>query len=920
MIRPIRTRLHLLVLVAAVAVVVAFDALGGFLSLNNSLVAARMKAAPVPASGRVVFVAIDTRSLLQYGKWPWSRQFDAQIIRTLAEAGAREIFLDMDLSLPTDEWADRELAQAFRDAGGSILLPVFRQAVSRDRSQFVWNRPLKEFADSAWITTVNLSIDPDWVVRRYPYGSILDDNPVPSVASILSGVFGQPEDEFLINFALQPSTIPTVSVVDLLEGNTTIDFTGRSVVIGADAQELRSAFAVPVHGSMSGGRIHILAAETLSQRLVLRTFNRRLAMVIAIAFSISLIVRNSQKSTVVIATLCVLGIFTEALAFWAQSEYSVIIATPVLHAILFSAAVVTAGRTVDVHRWLLRRTLMERTNIQRIFERVIADSNDAILVVDEHLCILFTSRSAEVVFGSPDAPLVGENLRDIVPRRMVETAEMFLTSSSVRPASTDVTFVRGGETRHLEFTVTPSTLWRIPVGTTYSMERQTILCLTARDVTATRRQQERIKRLARYDALTGALNRSEFIEQLTAHVEGAGDGSAVLSFNLFRLRTINSTLGRVVGDALLVQLVERINRAALGISPVARLGGDGFAFYTLKPAARDAAGEMAEKLMVLFERPFVFDGHHVRIGLRVGVAVGRFGAEAEGLLNKAELALDEARSISGSNVCVFERAAFARQERARRIERVHWAALAKKEMFLVYQPQVNLGDGRMTGAEALLRWNNSEMGMISPEEFVPIAESSGFVETMGRWVLSEACKAAASWPDNLDISVNVSPVQFTRGDIVKDVAVALRESGLAPERLCLEITESVLLEGVGGIVESFRRLREMGVDVAIDDFGTGFSSLAYLAKVPINTLKLDQIFVQALASDPYSEAVVRTVVSLCRELGLSLICEGVENGVQADMLRALGCDHAQGYLFDKPLSHREFLNRVAANVGLEFVS
>jgi diguanylate cyclase (GGDEF)-like protein/PAS domain S-box-containing protein len=902
---------HLAALLLVIAAIVALDALPAFRWAENALIAARMRYATMEASGQYVFVAIDSRSLRALGSWPWQREKYAELIEALSDAGAAEIFLDIDFSARSTPEADAALALALERAAGLVVLPVFMQDDGPSGMKVEVNVPLPEFSDPAWLAVVNLIPGPDGVVRRSPYGAIIDGQAVPSAASLLSGVFGPPGSDFVINFAIDPGTVPTASAIDVLEGRSPLDFTGKTAVIGAHAQELRRSVAVPVHGVLAGSKVHIVAAETLGRGRELKWFSRYVAIAALSVIVVPLTLRTRGRMPAKVATFFAMAVAIELLAFWAQARHSIIIPTPLLLATLLAANIMVAARELNLRKFLLQLARIEKSNVELVLEQVIADSMDAILIVDDRLQTVRISHAARELFGT-EGCAEGSRLDSVVPAEVASSARAAMMSiaegKTPDTRMRELTFEREGEERTIEYAVTPSRMQRAPGR---KDQGTVIVCVTARDVTAERRQRLRIDRLARFDSLTGALNRAEFVERLGDHVRAIGAGCSVVAFSIFRLQTVNSTLGADVGDALLAAMVERVDAAGLGTSPVGRLGGDRFAVFTMAAADERAANRVAARLLQIADAPFYLGGHVVRIGLRVGVAPGGAGEGPELLLNKAELALDEARLATGRRLRTFDQTAFAKQARARQIERAHWIALAEQQMHVGYQPQVRLIDGALVGAEALVRWEHPKLGKIGPDEFIGIAEASGVIEQIGGWVLEEACLSAASWPTEISVSVNVSPVQINRGHFVEEVERAIDGSGLMARRLCLEITESVFFEASGSLRETFHRLRSIGVLIALDDFGSGFSSFGYLARLPLDKIKLDRIFVRDLETDPQKQAVTRSVASLCRELGLTLVAEGVETIAQRDALRALGCHEVQGYLFGRAQPQDTFFDRIS---------
>ena len=374
----------------------------------------------------------------------------------------------------------------------------------------------------------------------------------------------------------------------------------------------------------------------------------------------------------------------------------------------------------------------------------------------------------------------------------------------------------------------------------------------------------------------------------------------MLAFDLQGFETVNLTLGREVGDAILREVPDRVATLEAGLSAVARLGGGTFC-VACPSADRETVRTVAGRLRALISAPFDVKGVSALVECRIGIALGG-GAELADLLDRAESALDMARQTAGGDVNFFDAGIRERHQRAQNLERALSLAIDNDELHLVYQPQVNISDGRMIGVEALVRWTHPELGPVSPGEFIPIAENGGFIEPLGRWVLERACHDAASWPAGITVAVNVSPLQFQRTDVVQEVFRSLAVSALDPKRLQIEITESIFAQNQEEICATLRELKKAGVTCALDDFGSGFSSLGYLATLPLDKLKLDRMFVRGIETDASRATIVRSVLALSRGLGLKFLCEGIETREELEVLRGLGCREAQGYYFGRPQS------------------
>ena len=410
---------------------------------------------------------------------------------------------------------------------------------------------------------------------------------------------------------------------------------------------------------------------------------------------------------------------------------------------------------------------------------------------------------------------------------------------------------------------------------------------------------------ARTDTVTKLGNRLRFHEQLArllAKPDRAADTTAILVIDLDRFKAINESLGRGIGDALLAQVAQRIRSALQSDDIAARLTGDKFGIVQTGQPQPQSAAALAGRLIDLIGRSYLVEGQTIDIAASIGLAlVPAAATDGEQLLKNADLALHRAKGDGCGTYRFFEKAMDERMRYRRNLEADLRRALALGEFALVYQPQVNLRDNAVTGYEALLRWHSASRGTVSPLEFIPVAEETGIINSIGEWVLRSACREAASWPDRRQVSVNVSAVQFKNPNLVATILSALGESGLDPRRLELEITESVMLDARGTALAMLQALRGIGVRVALDDFGVGYSSLGYLRSFPFDRIKIDQSFVRGKADDPVGHAIVRAIASLGQSLGITTVAEGVETDEQMARITADGCTDVQGYLISRPI-------------------
>jgi diguanylate cyclase (GGDEF)-like protein/PAS domain S-box-containing protein len=430
------------------------------------------------------------------------------------------------------------------------------------------------------------------------------------------------------------------------------------------------------------------------------------------------------------------------------------------------------------------------------------------------------------------------------------------------------------------------------------------------DVTERKVAEERIQFLASTDALTGLPNRRLLQDRLTQALASARRQKhklAILFLDLDRFKDINDSLGHSVGDLLLQEVAERLKTWVREQDTVARLGGDEFLLMLTHIKDVPDAAVAAERLMDAITAEFVVQGHSLNVSCSIGVSMfPEHGADGEGLIKNADAAMYSAKDSGRNNFRFFTADMNAQVVERLTLENSLRLALDNKELFLVYQPQMDIATGKITGLEALLRWQHPELGLVPPDKFIRIAENSGLILPIGEWVLRTACSQGRTWQDQglpaVTVAVNVSAVQFRQEGFCELIRRVLDETGLAPQYLELELTESLLLVNADVTLSVIRELKAMGLTLAIDDFGTGYSSFSYLRQFRVSKLKIDRSFIREVALNPDDAAITGAIISMAKSLNLKVIAEGVEDEAQMSFLRAHQCDEIQGYYFSKPLA------------------
>lgn len=440
--------------------------------------------------------------------------------------------------------------------------------------------------------------------------------------------------------------------------------------------------------------------------------------------------------------------------------------------------------------------------------------------------------------------------------------------------------------------------------------------VSLRDVTERREMEERMEHQALHDPMTGLPNRVLCMERVNRARQRAKRHSmyfAVLLLDLDRFKVINETLGHVAGDKLLAEVAERLRGCVRDMDTVGRFGGDEFVLLVEEFSDREHVRKVADKIIAELQKPFMLGMDEVRSSASMGVVISNGNCEdcSEDILHNAHIAMYVAKDAGKNQYTFFEDSMREKAERTLTLEKDLRRGLLNGEFILHYQPIINLGSTEVTGLETLIRWEHPDRGLVSPGEFIPIAEDSGLIVEMGEWVLRKAAGVFTEWlkecshPENVFFSVNISARQFREPSLVQMVSDVLTETGLPPKHLKLEITETVIMLDVMDSVRKLNALKDIGVSLSVDDFGTGYSSMSYLQKFPVDQLKVDLSFVQRLDRDRDSVEIVRAIINLAHALKLSVVAEGIETPEQKDTLYSLQCDHGQGYLFSKPVPEPE---------------
>ncbi|HYM98753.1 MAG TPA: EAL domain-containing protein [Aestuariivirgaceae bacterium] len=914
----------------AMAGLVLFSHGSGWLKpLQHFLQDLRFSASSRPATDSLLVVQIDPASIAHIGPWPWPRGVHAQLVDRLVALGAADIALDIDFSSPSRPQEDQKLADALRRAGGNVILPAFKQATfaADGTNAAVSNLPIAALAEESWTASVNVLSDSDGKVRWISRSDVVRGQTIPALAVMLAG-FPFEEKSFRVDYGIDPTTVDRVSVADLLQENVAPDrIKNKKVIVGATAIELRDYVLVPVHGFISGPLFHAIATETLLQNRILHSPNAAFmaaCLVLAALLGGLLLARKGWLWT--LGSLIAAMAAVEAGAMGLYNLQAILIDTSGIQCLFLGVGLTALLQEIDIGRINLWLANTEARNLRAVLSQVVTDNFDGIIIADETGLIEATSAQAAELLNLPAQALYpGNRTRDSLPAEftnaLAEAIARFRGGSEANCPRAECFYQCAGDVRVLEYVVTPSRLKRKGAVWRRKLVDRYVACLTFRDITEQRRLEQETFRLARFSELNGLPNRNSLHEKLRELLLNGDAPLAVMVIDIDRFRSINRTLGYNYGDRLLQAVAARLSSLSAEVKFVAHLGGDDFAVLIGGWATGEELTEIANLLVYAMSQPYIIEMRQLHISLSAGVFVctprTQKPVDAVMMADNALLAAKQ----SGGRMCKFhDEAITAKLADRQAIEIDLWSALDKGQFNIVYQPQVDLFTNEIIGAEALLRWSHPGRGLISPVEFIPLAEVTGMILPLGRWLLQRACQDAVLWNSNCKVAVNLSVQQLTSGSLIEDVEKALELSGLARDRLELEITEGIFIQDAPQALEAMRELQRKGIDLSIDDFGTGYSSLSYLSSFPFNKLKIDKSFVMQLERKEASRAIIRTILSLAQQIGISAIAEGIETLEQVNLLRLMGCRQGQGFYYGEPQTAEELGRLLRNEISLRRIS
>jgi diguanylate cyclase (GGDEF)-like protein/PAS domain S-box-containing protein len=871
----------------------------------------------------IVIIAIDDISLQKLGHWPWPRSIHAQLLHTLTDVGVAAVGMDILFMEPDNRYPqnDRRLLEAIR-RNGKVILPV---VVSETEGVIELSRPLEEFAQAAaQLAHVTVPFDVQGEVRHLTlFVTLPNGERIPALSLALSqsiGVSSMPSSNNpLLIFSGSPHSFRQVSYIDVLSDQAIRNsLKDKAVIIGMTAAGLGRRIPTPVSEEnhlMSGAEFHANALAAIKTGKFISTV--RLPWVVFYMLCLVgipvLLCPRLTPTKAVLALVISLGLMI-GISF-GLLKYGNVWLSPVsaIAGLILSYPLWGKQRLEQLARLLFTE--------QNRAETTLAAIHDVVISTDDENRIIFMNPAAEKMFAISFASAKGLLIADLCQYEkgclVNSEKETKLLPQVAQMAETQTIRNRNGD----EFTV------RIVSKTLHTETGQlTGYVHVLNDLTEIVKIHHEIAFVGAHDALTGLPNRVLLEERLKQAINSAGRKHvifALLFIDLDGFKRINDGAGHSSGDELLKDVARRLRSWVRISDTIARWGGDEFIILLEDLTLPVEAADVATKIIEGFATPFILNDHELFVTPSIGISLyPKNGRQTDMLLAKADAAMYSVKKNGCNNFCFYSQDLDSLAKERLILEKELHQALQAEQFEMHYQPQIDLVTGRLIGAEALIRWRHPEKGVIAPDLFIGLAEDMGLIVPLGEWIVRTVCAQINRWEQKgcpvIRIAINLSPRQFVHKDLVTSINREILQYGVSPEKIQVEITESMMIKNPEQVIKVLNRLKSAGISIAVDDFGTGFSSLENLKRFPIDKLKIDKSFVDSVMQNPDDASIVQAVIALGHNMNMQIIAEGVETLDQLDFLRARSCDFGQGYYFSRPLCAQD-LTKLLLNIDEQFI-
>ena len=858
------------------------------------------------AEDSVVIVAIDDASLTKLGHWPWSRAIHARLIDQLTAVNVAAVAMDILFMEPDriHPENDQLLASAIR-RNGRVIMPVL---TSIQDQQFVITKPLPEIADAAaQLAHVNIQFDSQGIVRKLDLEMNLNNGEVlPAMSLALSKQNGKYNPSFisgleniLINFSGPPGHFQHVSYVDVLQKKDVQQkLQGKTIFIGMTASGLGSRIATPVSNKlqlMSGIEFQANAFSTIqSGRIVqaMQWVGYLLISILLIAPPVFIFrcIRPSY-ALILLLVFSMLTILTSLLLLNNLLQW-------------FSPLPILICQVLSYPLWSKQQLEQLEHSLFKAHEKSTATLNaigEAVVTTDHKNCITFMNPAAEIMFDRPLAVVKQQAFSELFQVLDDTSFELIgIEKLTTANKNTEVQAIRNLQGKEIAVHITSSMMHdekKRSIGVVYAFN----------DLSEIIRVHQKIAFVATHDSLTKLPNRvllQDRLQQAIIKAKRETLSFALLFIDLDGFKKINDAMGHDCGDVLLQTVANRLRNWVRKSDTISRWGGDEFIILLENLALPSDAADVAGKIIASLSSVVLLNQQEVFVTPSIGISLyPDDGVHAAELIAKSDTAMYNVKKHGKNNYCFYSHKLENQAKEKLLLETELRKAIDASEFEMYYQPQIDISSNQLIGAEALIRWNHPQKGLIAPDKFIPLAEEIGLMVRLGEWIIENVCLQLNTWKTQgfkpIKVAINLSAQQFVDKDLVSIISREIKKHDLAPELIQVEITESMMLQDIEQVIKILTDLKSAGISIAIDDFGTGYSSLEYLKRLPIDKLKIDKSFIDHVLHDPDDASIVQAVIALGHNMNMQIIAEGVENELQANFLQDKNCDFAQGYFYSK---------------------
>jgi len=847
----------------------------------------------------VVIIEIDHASLKTLKSWPWPRRYYAEVINNLSHAQAKKIFLDVDFSTTSNPEDDNMLASALSIAKpGSILMPSFLQYSDSGSNKYLTlNEPNEKFKQYVTSVSVNLNPDSDGLVRRIKILSSFADQSLPTAAIIFNNYNAKNDETIKLNLRITPESFQRISFHEIYNKNFNPELIkDKFIIIGATALELSDLIALPVYKSLPGPVIQAIAHQTLANgKLHLTNKTVTVLVLLLSCYPVWLLLptpgwRKGLRRLILINLFILSTSVALHVGFNTLTDVSPLILFTVLSYIFLQLA------KIDNQFHTILSQKISLNNKEKMMTHVISNTSEGIILLNTSLKIKSINTSACDIFGYTEIDLINKSINKILPGLNLKNAHNSNQFES--------------EALHQSSKKTPVEITLDQLQTHNGF----LYTIFIHDISERKQQQTDLNYQVSHDALTGLHSRTYLLSKVDDIIKQYNINkkpATLIMIDLNNFKSINDTLGHSTGDRLLKILGERLQTLQNEKTCVARLGGDEFSLLTTHFYTKFDLDLYIKNIHRLISKPINLSDMSLSIDAAIGLAFIPDHAKTKNeILIAADVAMYKSKS-SGKNFCVYDPQTDYLTKRNLIISNDIKQALNKEQLYLTYQPKVNLHTNKVVSFEALIRWQHPELGLIRPDEFIPVVEKSSLIKPVTIFTIETAILKLKEFQQQelgISIAINLSAKLFDDKNLAADITNLLKKHGIAAEKLTLEITESAAMTSNDNTLATLNTLIKNNFKLSIDDFGTSYASFSYLKQLPASELKIDKLFITNICNDDSDKIITESIISLAHSLNMKVVAEGIEDQKTYDYLHGIGCDIAQGYWISKPMADEDVID------------